>query len=147
MTIKARRAGQTSRYWSGDVYDETLTSATDEISFKLKMPSKGGGITEVQLQVSKESFESVARAMVKANDGVAALAFVNTEIFGQIVSAMIEADEDKAIASFAVALRTRCNSDGVIKACADILYDISDSRVQTPSVSETVANPLALAVA
>jgi hypothetical protein len=147
MSIKARRAGQTSRYWSSDAYGETLTTATDEILFKLKMPSKGRGVTEVQLQVSKDSFESVAKAMVKANGGVAALAFVNTDIFDQIVSAMIETDEDQAIASFAVALRASCDNDRIIKACADILYDILNSRVKTPSVIETVAHPLALAVA
>jgi hypothetical protein len=90
------------------------------------MPSKGGGVTEVQLQVTKESFEPVARAMVEASDDAAVVAFVATERFGQLAAAMIEADEDEAVVAFASALSY--SEDRIVKAYAELLRDKWESR-------------------
>ena len=62
MTIKAYRSGETAPHWTDDCYKETLTHGTDKILFTLSMPSKGGGVTEVQLRVTSESFEALVRA-------------------------------------------------------------------------------------
>jgi hypothetical protein len=71
MTIKARRSGKTASYWDDAAapYDEKLTSypTPDEISFWFSMPSKGGGVTNVGLYVTSESFEDVAKAMIVTN--------------------------------------------------------------------------------
>jgi hypothetical protein len=39
------------------------------------MPSKGGGVTEVSLRVSPDSFEDVAKAMLAADEDEAIRAF------------------------------------------------------------------------
>ena len=62
MTITAYRSGETAPHWTDDCYKETLTHGTDQILFTLSMPSKGGGVTEVQLRVTSESFEALVRA-------------------------------------------------------------------------------------
>ncbi len=82
MTIKAYRSGETAAYWSADPYEETLNAGRPPlrnvegiIFFKFKMPSKGGGVTDVLLEVSSESFETVAKTMMEANEDVAIRAF------------------------------------------------------------------------
>ena len=71
MTIKAYRSGATAPSWddSSAPFNEKLTPypGRDLIAFDLDMPSKGGGITEVQLTVTSESFEDVAKAMITTN--------------------------------------------------------------------------------
>jgi hypothetical protein len=142
MTIKAYRAGETARHWTKDVYDEKLTSAANRVIFRLKMPSKGGGVTEVQLEVSDESFESISKAMVEANVEAAARAFVRTESFGFIASAMMEYDEDHALAAFSLSLSG--SNDRTIRACGDILHDKFSSRQisQRLEDNETIEEPL-----
>ena len=73
MTIKAYRAGETVSHWSNDPYCEKLSQITDQILFDFSMPSKGGGVTEVQLRVTGESFDAVAKAMFDANMDAASL--------------------------------------------------------------------------
>jgi hypothetical protein len=75
MTIKAFRSGETSPKWSFDPYDEKLTHKDDQILFTFSMPSKGGGVTEVQLEVTSESFDAVAKAMIAADMDAAIRAF------------------------------------------------------------------------
>ena len=125
MTIKAYRSGESRINWSKDPYDEVLRSGKGKIRFYFRMPSKGGGVTFVQLQVSSESFEHVAKAMVESNDDAAILAFVTAGNFGLLAAAMMEADEDRAIAAFATALNH--SEDRTIKACSDILHQGRDS--------------------
>ena len=79
MTIKAYRSGETATYWSADPYYEKLTHQDNQITFEFSMPSKGGGGTEVQVRITSESFEAVAKAMNDANEEVAARAFVSTD--------------------------------------------------------------------
>jgi hypothetical protein len=77
MSIKAYRAGLTATDWSSDPYDERLIAPQQSNCFKfhLKMPSKGGGVTEVELRISSESFTSVAEAMMAVNEDAAIRAF------------------------------------------------------------------------
>jgi hypothetical protein len=64
--------------------------------------------------------------MVEANGDAAVRAFVRTQTFGKIASAMIETDEDHAIAAFSLALHY--TGDRFLKACSDILFDKRDTR-------------------
>jgi hypothetical protein len=75
MTINAFRSGETARYWSSDPYDRKLVQEADGIAFYLKMPSKGGGVTDVKLSVTSESFDTVAKAMIAVDRDVAIRAF------------------------------------------------------------------------
>jgi hypothetical protein len=126
MTINAVRAGDAARYWSSDPYDEELSQGEDQIAFSCKMPSKGGGTTEVKISVTSDSFEEVAKAMFGTNEDAAVLAFVSTESFGPIIQAMMDADEDHAIGALGLVLRH--NKDATVGACGAILLDKSDSR-------------------
>jgi len=75
MSIKAVRSGETSRTWSYDPYSEKIVTRHNRLDFEFSMPSKGGGVTEVSLQVSPDSFEDVAKAMLTADEDAAIRAF------------------------------------------------------------------------
>ncbi len=121
MTISAFRSGETASYWSSDPYDEKLTHEADHLLFNFSMPSKGGGVTVVKLQVSSESFEAVAKAVSDANWEVAGRAFASTDSAGFIVHAMMEADEEGTVRAMgSVLLRSK---DRAVAACGTILLD------------------------
>lgn len=63
MTIKAYRGGKTASSWTDDCYNEKLFGGTKTIYFTLSMPSKGGGVTDVKLEIASESFELLAQSM------------------------------------------------------------------------------------
>lgn len=65
MAIKAYRSGETSRSWSDDPYNEALSNNGNELCIDLKMPSKGGGVTEVQVRISYEGFIAIVAEMAK----------------------------------------------------------------------------------
>ena len=75
MTIKAFRAGETARTWSDDPNDETLSCEIDYISVRFSMPSKGGGVTEVDVRITPDSFGDFAKAMVTVESAAAIRAF------------------------------------------------------------------------
>jgi hypothetical protein len=83
VAIKAYRSGETAAYWSADPYEETLNAGRPALQnverpiifFKFKMASEGGGVTDVLLEVSSESFESVAKTIVETNEDAAIRAF------------------------------------------------------------------------
>jgi hypothetical protein len=121
MTITAVRSGKTAPYWTKDCYNEKLTNVADQILFAVSMPSKGGGVTEVQLQVTSESFAAVAESMLIANMDAAARAFVSVGYWELIVQAMIDHDEKGAIRTVGQLLRN--NKDPAVGACGTILLD------------------------
>ena len=142
MTIKAVRSGITARYWTKDCYNEKLTNVADQILFTVSMPSKGGGVTQVQLQVTSESFEALAQSMVDANLGAAVRAFVagtrgrtistrwmyaavqafvSTGYFQLILEAIMDRDEEGAIRTVGRVLQN--NEDATVGACGTILLD------------------------
>jgi hypothetical protein len=75
MSFKAFRSGETSPKWSDDPYDEKIVTRHKRLDFEFSMPSKGGGVTEVSLRVSPDSFEDVAKAMLTAGEDEAIRAF------------------------------------------------------------------------
>jgi hypothetical protein len=121
MTIKARRSGETARHWTEDCYKEMLMYGTDKIFFTLSMPSKGGGVTEVQLLVTTESFGAIARSMLNANYNAAARAFVSAGYEQVIVQAMMDDDQEGTIRTVGRVLRN--NKDAAVGACGTILLD------------------------
>jgi hypothetical protein len=75
MAIKAFRSGETARHWSDDPFNEELIPEIDGISFRFKMPSKGGGVTDVKLSVTSENFDATAKAMIAGSRDAAIRAF------------------------------------------------------------------------
>jgi hypothetical protein len=75
MSVKAFRSGETSPNWSEDPYGEKVVTRHKRLDFEFSMPSKGGGVTEVSLRVSPDSFEDVAKAMLTASEDEAISAF------------------------------------------------------------------------
>ena len=85
------------------------------------MPSKGGGVTEVKLQVTSESFEALAKSMLDANYNAAVRAFVSHGFEQLIVQTMIDGDQVGTIRSVGRVLRN--NKDAAVGACGTILLD------------------------
>ena len=87
------------------------------------MPSKGGGVTEVQLQVTSESFAAVAKAMNDANQNAAVRAFVSLGLWEWklIIQAMMDANELFAISAVGGVLQN--NKDPAVGACGTNLRD------------------------
>jgi hypothetical protein len=85
------------------------------------MPSKGGGVTEIQLRVTDESFEALAQAMRDANENAAARAFVAAGRWDLIVQIMLDVNKDGAIHTIGQALKN--NGDAVVGAYGTILLD------------------------
>jgi hypothetical protein len=75
MTIEAVRCGLTGRVWSHDPSNERLTHKDRQILFSFRMPSKGGGVTFVELRITSDSFEAIAKGMIAADRGAAIRAF------------------------------------------------------------------------
>jgi hypothetical protein len=125
VTIKAFRSGETAPRWSDDPCKEKLTHKTDQILFNFSMPSKGGGVTEVKLEVTSESFEDVAKAMNDANRNATVRALVRAvpSIGGWelMVQAMMDADEQSTIRAVGRVLQN--NKDPAVGACGTILRD------------------------
>jgi hypothetical protein len=79
MGIKAFRRGLTAHYWSSDPSNVVLKSsssrkgwallAPQNISFSFVMPSKGGGDTQVRLEITPDSFLNVMKEMLAADEG------------------------------------------------------------------------------
>lgn len=126
MTIKAYRSGKTARHWTCDCRDEKLTHGTDKILFDLSMPSKGGGVTDVQLQVTSESFERLAELMAQGNADAASRAFVSAGSWNVIVQAMLEFNKAGAIWTIGDVLKS--NEDEIVGACGTLLLDYQQKR-------------------
>jgi hypothetical protein len=121
MTIKAYRSGETARHWTNDCHKEKLTHGTDKVVFTLSMPSKGGGVTEVQLQVTSESFESLAQSMRDANENAATRAFASAGRWDLMLQTMIDTNKEQAIWKIGEVLKN--NVDDIVRACGTILFD------------------------
>jgi hypothetical protein len=121
MTIKAYRSGETARHWTGDCYKEELTPGTDKILFTLSMPSKGGGVTEVRLEVTSESFQDLTWAMSNANHDAATLAFASSGRPDLMVQTVVDINKEGAIGIIGEVLKN--NVDDVVRACGTILLD------------------------
>jgi hypothetical protein len=143
MTIKAYRRGETVSPWTG-CYKEKLTPTTDHILFNFSMPSKGGGVTEVQLQVTSESFAAVAQSMSDANQNPAVRALVRAAVgrWDLIIQAMMGADEKTAIQAIGQVLQN--NKDDAVRACGTILFEklLSESHAELVKVSAELVERL-----
>jgi hypothetical protein len=102
MSMKAFRGGVSTPYWSNDPSGVSLRNYRSHpfwrtlIRFGFSMPSKGGGTTCVRLDITPDSF-------------------------GEIMKAMVAADEGATLRAMGEALRD--SKDVTIKACGDILLD------------------------
>lgn len=79
MAIRVRRSGVTSRYWQPGFHDAKLKVLLEEqiVTTNFHMNSKGGGQTQVEVQMDCDSFDEMARAMMLANPLKAITAFGN----------------------------------------------------------------------
>lgn len=82
MPIKVQRGGKTSPTWSNDPYDIRLgyfpsdpDDRPGQVYLMFRMPSKGGGTTDVRVEFPLDTFEDLASQMMRANRDAAILAF------------------------------------------------------------------------
>ena len=144
MTIKAFRKGEKSSRWSNDPDREQLTHTNNQVLLNFSMPSKGGGFTEVQLQVTSESFEALVQSMIDANQNAAVRALVRATVgrWDLIVQAMMDADEKAAIQAIGQVLQN--NKDAAVHACRTILFEklLSESRAELVKISAELVEGL-----
>jgi hypothetical protein len=62
-----RRSGVTSRYWSPGTDEVDLSSTPRSLSVRFHIDSKGGGQTEIELNVRPKDFPALLRAMSDTN--------------------------------------------------------------------------------
>jgi hypothetical protein len=121
MTISALRAGATASHWSDDPSGERLTHLDQSVVFYFDMPSKGGGVTAVRLQVTGDSFGHVATEMMEADYEAASKAFASAGYQSAILEAMMADDEPGTIRLFGRLLAE--NKDAILRACGAILLN------------------------
>lgn len=81
MGVSVLRGGVTSRTWSGSGSEGTIGylsgwgTTAPLVTLSFQMPSKGGGETQVLVQIDPESFERLATCMLNASKEDAIRAF------------------------------------------------------------------------
>lgn len=80
MSIDVRRGGETANTWSNDPYSIRINvkqgfNECEAVVLDFKMPSKGGGVTEVRVDIEPDIFEKLAKLMMEADDAAAITAF------------------------------------------------------------------------
>jgi hypothetical protein len=76
------RGGVTAKYWYGAINYVSISSAS-ELRFRFTMPSKGGGDTNVEMQVGPEDFPTILEAMMLV-DRQAAMEAMSIELSRQV---------------------------------------------------------------
>jgi hypothetical protein len=79
---RVRRGGVTSRQWSGTINSVSLTTAS-ELRLSFVMASKGGGESDVQMEIGPADFPMLVESMC-AVDRQAAMAAMAIELSRQI---------------------------------------------------------------
>ncbi|KPH80509.1 hypothetical protein AE618_12025 [Bosea vaviloviae] len=75
------RAGETAKAWSSDPYGRKLDfhgpigEKPGYVLMTFKMPSKGGGVTDVRVELSGDAIEQLAEMMIRADRENAIKAF------------------------------------------------------------------------
>jgi hypothetical protein len=64
---KVYRAGRTARSWNYETDSVSVGTAKSAARLNFNLSSKGGGITEVQLEIGAQDFPAVIRTMLFAN--------------------------------------------------------------------------------
>jgi hypothetical protein len=75
LAIHILRGGVTSPYWTFEGGNVSVSSGSDEIKISFSIRSKGGGRTGLRIEIKKDSFETVAGAMMKSDPKAAMKAF------------------------------------------------------------------------
>lgn len=78
MAIKADRGGKSSNSWYQRGIPVDVSTGDRRLELWLELDSKGGGITDIRIEVEKNSYEA-------------------------LISGMLECDFDKTVRSFATA--------------------------------------------
>lgn len=78
MAIKADRGGKSSNNWYQRDLPVNIATHDKKLEFWLELDSKGGGVTDIRIEVEKASYED-------------------------LLSAMLQCDFDKTVRSFATA--------------------------------------------
>lgn len=81
-STRVRRGGVTSRQWSGTINSVSLTTAS-ELRLSFVMASKGGGDSDVQMEIGPADFPLLVEAMC-AVDRQAAMGAMAIELSRQI---------------------------------------------------------------
>lgn len=79
---KVQRGGVTARHWSGTIQSVSLTAAS-ELRLSFVMASKGGGESDVQMQIGPGDFPTLLEAMCIV-DRQAAMAAMAIELSRQV---------------------------------------------------------------
>src|SRR2546422_8311616 len=61
------RSGVTARYWSHGTDEVDLASNPKSLSIRFRIDSKGGGETEIELNIRPKDFPALLRAMSDTN--------------------------------------------------------------------------------
>ena len=70
-SAKLYRAGRTARSWSHETDDVKVGTVKEAIRLNFNLNSKGGGITQVQLEVGAQDFAALVSVMLSADRGTA----------------------------------------------------------------------------
>jgi hypothetical protein len=82
-SAKLLRAGRTARSWNFESNDVKVGTVEAGIRLNFNLSSKGGGITQVQLEVGAQDFAALVFAMVSADRG-AAMRVIADALAGEI---------------------------------------------------------------
>jgi hypothetical protein len=61
------RSGVTARYWASGTDEVDVSSNPKSVSIRFRIDSKGGGQTEVELNIRPKDFSALLRAMADTN--------------------------------------------------------------------------------
>lgn len=79
---KVRRGGVTARYWYESI-DSVWISAASQIHIRFAIDSKGGGQTQIQMEIGPEDFPTLVQ-MMSLVDRQAAMEAMSTELARQV---------------------------------------------------------------
>ncbi len=73
------RSGQTARSWNAGTHEVKVQGdPPSHVVFRFDLSSKGGGVTEIKLEVGTKDFPALLAAMVSADRTAAMLQMANT---------------------------------------------------------------------
>ena len=75
MAITASRGGVTSNYWYESGIKCQAEAFGNELKIRLKLDSKGGGTTQVQINVERKSYQELLDLMLQCDFEQTVIAF------------------------------------------------------------------------
>jgi len=82
-SAKIYRAGRTARTWNYESDDAKIGTVKEAVRVNFNLNSKGGGVTEVQLQIGAQDFAVLVSVMLSADRG-AAMQVIAAALAGEV---------------------------------------------------------------